>query len=55
MQYYTEQQYAAIRAAREESEIRRTREIFALLSGRQDLRGVHALADIVSDQVCWAV
>lgn len=43
-----------IRAQRSETRNRHSRELTRLLSRRQDLKGVHALADLVSDSLRWS-
>jgi len=42
-----------IRAARERQEARHASGLFTLLSDRDDLRGVHALADMVGERALW--
>jgi hypothetical protein len=43
-----------IRAQRSQTRTRHSRELAKLLSRRQDLKGVHALADLVSDSLRWS-
>ena len=43
-----------IRVQRSELKTRRSRELSTLLTKRQDLKGVHALADLVSDSLRWS-
>jgi hypothetical protein len=43
-----------IRAQRAEVKTRHSRELSKLLTKRQDLQGVHALADLVSDSLRWS-
>ncbi|HEX5089614.1 MAG TPA: hypothetical protein VFV89_17535 [Nocardioides sp.] len=43
-----------IRAQRAETRNRHSRELTRLLSRRQDLKGVHALADLVNDSLRWS-
>ena len=43
----------AIRAARQRLEARHAYGLTALLTDRDDLRGVHALADLVGERVLW--
>ena len=40
-------------AARERQEVRHVKGLLTLLGGRDDLRGVHALADMVGERVLW--
>ncbi len=40
-------------ANRERQEVRHAKGVLTLLSDRDDLRGVHALADIVGERVLW--
>jgi len=49
----TEADYDRLIALRVEQEARRAREVLNLLSGRGDLRGVHAMADMVGEQALW--
>jgi len=42
-----------ILAARVRQEARHTKRVRALLDTRTDLRGVHALADLVVERVLW--
>ena len=42
-----------IHAAREKQEARHAKGLLTLLNGRDDLRGVHALADMVGERVLW--
>ena len=43
-----------IRVQRAEQKNRHSRELSKLLTKRQDLQGVHALADLVSDSLRWS-
>jgi hypothetical protein len=43
----------AIRTAREKQEAKHAKGLLTLLNGRDDLRGVHALADMVGERVLW--
>lgn len=43
-----------IRAQRNELRIRRSHALTKLMDQREDLRGVHALADFVDDSVRWS-
>jgi hypothetical protein len=40
-------------AARERLEARHAKQLLTLLDERSDLRGVHALADMVGERVLW--
>ncbi|MGD9958588.1 hypothetical protein [Nocardioides sp.] len=42
-----------ILAARERQEAKHAKGLLTLLNGRDDLRGVHALADMVGERVLW--
>lgn len=42
-----------ILVARERLEAKHAQSLLTLLNGREDLRGVHALADLVGDGVLW--
>ncbi|CUR60658.1 conserved hypothetical protein [metagenome] len=42
-----------IHAARERQEAKHAKGLLTLLNGRDDLRGVHALADMVGERVLW--
>jgi len=42
-----------ILAARVRQEAGRSKRVLALLESRADLRGVHALADVVVERVLW--
>ena len=44
---------AALVAARERLEAEHARKLTALLTTREDLRGVYPLADLVGDRVLW--
>jgi len=43
-----------IRVQRAQLKDRHTRRLSRLMAEREDLRGVHALADLVSDSVRWS-
>lgn len=43
----------AIRLARQRQEARHASGLTTLLTDRGDLRGVHALADLVGERVAW--
>ena len=43
-----------IRARRSALELRHSEALARLLAEREDLRGVHALADLVSDSLRWS-
>jgi hypothetical protein len=42
-----------VNAARDH-QVRRAAEVVQLLNAREDLRGVHALADLVGESVLWS-
>jgi hypothetical protein len=44
---------ARVLAARDRQEARHAHGVMTLLHGRDDLRGVHALADMVGERVLW--
>jgi hypothetical protein len=47
-------QLERIRAQRAQVKDRHARRLSRLMAEREDLRGVHALADLVSDSVRWS-
>jgi hypothetical protein len=49
----TEQETDAARERRAAFKLRHARGLTTLMGERQDLRGVHALADLVDDAVRW--
>jgi hypothetical protein len=43
-----------LRARRNASQARHSQALSALMTEREDLRGVHALADLVADSLRWS-
>ena len=49
-----DEEMARIRERRQRQQLRHAHALLALLDSREDLRGVHRLADVVEESVRWS-